>query len=129
MKIIFILLVSLFTLQAESNDWTSNYKEALAKAKETKKDVYMLITSDACKWCTKFEEKVLQSDFVMKTLKEKYILLHVSRDSDYIPDDFNTKRVPRHYFLTDKGENIYTFLGYWNVQDFMSFLPEIEKKK
>lgn len=116
-------------IEVKEKTWMNNYDKALAKAKKVKKDVYMLITSDACKWCRKLESKTLTDSYLMKKLKEKYVLLHVSRDSDFIPAEFKKKRVPRHYFLTDKGENIYTFLGYWNVPDFMSFLPEVEKKK
>lgn len=129
MKIILILLFCLSIIQAGDKGWTTSYKKALEKAKKAKKGVYMLITSDTCKWCKKFKSKTLIDNSVIEKLKEKYILLQVSRDSNFIPEIFNIKRVPRHYFLTDKGESIYTFLGYWNVPDFMSFLPGLRKKK
>jgi len=110
-------------------DWPSDYKEALQTAKKENKDVYMLLTSDSCGWCRKFEKTTLQDKEVLKKLNDKYVLVSMMKEWEYIPEKFNTGRVPRHYFLTAEGEVIYTLLGYWNAEDFSSFLNEIDKEK
>ena len=129
MKILWVTIALITTLVAsEGFDWPNNYKEALATAKKEKKDVYMLLTSDSCGWCRKFEKTTLQDKKVMKELRKRYVLVSMMKEWDYIPEQFERKRVPRHYFLTSEGEVIYTLLGYWNAEDFGSFLIEIEQK-
>ncbi|WP_455756569.1 thioredoxin family protein [Sulfurimonas sp.] len=127
MKILLITIALISTLFGF--DWPNNYKEALETAKKENKDVYMLLTSEDCGWCRKFERDTLDDDDVLDKLKEKYVLVSMMKEWDYIPKQFQTKRVPRHYFLTSEGKVIYTLLGYWDDEDFLSFLGEIDKEK
>ena len=120
----FLLLVS--TLLSADTQWSNDYEVALKKAQKEHKSVYMLITSESCKWCQKFENTTLANEGVMQKLGAKYVLLHINRDKDSLPKKYKSKRVPRHYFITPKGEVIYTFLGYWDVQDFSSFIDDVD---
>lgn len=129
MKLILTILTLSIALFATEPDFTNDYKKAIQKAKLENKDVYMLITSKTCGWCRKFELITLNNKETMDMLKKRYVLLHVTRDKDYIPKHFTAKRVPKHYFLTKDEKVIYSILGYWNPADFRSFLPEIEKRK
>ena len=127
---LFFALISLSTILLSANlQWNSDYKKALQDAKMQNKDVYMLITSESCRWCRKFESTTLQDKSVIKRLKKKYILLHVDRDKNSFPSMFKAKRVPRHYFVTAKGEVIYSFLGFWEKDDFYSFLNDVNERK
>lgn len=128
MKIAFIVLALISTLFSAEIDWPNDYNEALAQAKKENKHVYMFITSESCRWCRKFERTTLQDEATLERLNQKYVLLHISRDIDFMPVKFKKKRVPRHYFLTAKGEVIYSFLGYWDPTDFDSFLDDVDKK-
>lgn len=127
MKSILIIFVFISSLFGGAIDWPSEYEEALVKAKVQKKNIYMLITSNGCRWCRKFENTTLQDPEIMKMLNEKYVLLHIDRDMDEIPKKFKISPVPRHYFLTSSGEIIYTFVGYWDTLDFTSFLDDVDK--
>ncbi len=126
-----ILIIMAFTtmLLSANLDWSSDYKKALTEAKSQNKDVYMLITSSNCRWCRKFESQTLQDKSVIKRLEEQYVLLHIDRDKNYFPSKFKSKRVPRHYFITSKGEIIYSFLGFWEKDDFFSFLKDVDDKR
>ena len=125
-----LALITLTTMLFSSNlDWNSDYYKALEDAKIQKKDVYMLITSQSCRWCRKFESTTLQDKAVIKRLKKQYILLHIDRDNNYFPAKFKSKRVPRHYFITNKGQKIYSFLGFWEKNDFFSFLRDVDDKR
>ncbi len=116
------------TLLHAELDWANDYEKALIQATKEKKQVYLLITSENCGWCRKFENTTLQEDAILERLKQKFVLLHISRDRDALPAKFKTERVPRHYFVTPKGEIIHTFMGYWSSEDFASLLDDVEKK-
>jgi thioredoxin-related protein len=77
----------------------------------------------------KSEEITLNDAKTMQELKKEYILLALNRDAGSIPAKYKVKRVPKHFFLTAKGEVIYSILGYWNPEDFASFTGEAKKKK
>ncbi|MDB2562124.1 thioredoxin family protein [Sulfurimonas sp.] len=129
MKFILGLILLGSILLGSKNDFIHDYDQALEMAKLAKKDVYLMVTSDDCKWCRKFEKNTLTDEATMKMLKEKFILVSLTRERDVIPSHIKAKRVPKHFFLTDKGELIYAILGYWNPDDFASFVAEVEKKK
>lgn len=129
MKILFTILALAAMLFASKAEFIHDYDKALEMAKAQNKDIYMLVTSDDCRWCRKFETLTLNDEQTMKNLKEKYILLSLNRDKDKIPAIYKVKRVPKHFFLTKNGEIIYACLGFWNPDDFASFMDEAQKKK
>ncbi len=129
LKLLLVTLAFIATLFGADIDWPNDYDAALKQAKKENKDVYVFISSAYCKWCRKFENTTLKDEAILKNLKEKYVLVHLDRDMDDFPEYFETKRVPRHYFLKANGEIIYTFMGYWNADDFSSFLDDIDKKQ
>lgn len=129
MKLILSILLLSTLLFASKEVFLKDYKQAFIVAKKENKNIYMLLTSTSCKWCRKFEKKTLTDKKTMEMLQEKFVLLALTRDVDYIPDDFKVKRVPRHYFLTKRGEIIYSFLGYWSPNDFASFITEVDRKE
>ena len=125
-----LMIIAFSTMLFSANlDWNNNYHKALEEAQAQNKDVYMLITSSDCRWCRKFESITLQDKSVIKRLKEQYVLLHIDRDKNYFPNKFKSKRVPRHYFITNKGQIIYSFLGFWEKDDFFSFLSDVDKRR
>jgi thioredoxin-related protein len=129
MNFLFGLLLLNSVLFGFKSDFMHDYNKALELAKSQKKDVYLLVTSEDCKWCRKFEKVTLSDEETMKMLKEKFILLVLNRDKDVIPDHIKAKRVPKHFFLDSNGELIYSILGYWNPEDFASFVVEVDKIK
>ena len=129
MKLLLVTLAFMTTLFSAELGWEKNYDKALSQAKKVKKDVYMLITSQDCRWCRKFETTTLEDVKTLERLKKQYVLLHVDRDWDEIPEHFKKRSIPRHYFLRANGDTIHTFLGYWNPEDFASFLSDVDKKR
>lgn len=128
MKSIFIILFLVGSIFAETIgelNFSNDYKKVMAKAKKENKRVYMLITSSSCRWCRKFEAETL-TDWTVAEKLEGYLLLHIDRDKDYLPSSYKSKRVPRHYVLTPDAQVIYTFLGYWNVDDFSTYINDVE---
>ena len=124
-RLLLTLFFPLFLFAGESG-FLHDYQKALQEAQLQHKAVYMLITSQTCRWCKKFEEQTLSDKDTIDALKKEFVLLHLDRDNDTFPKTYDTKRIPRHYFITSKGEVIYTFLGYWNVENFNAFLYDIQ---
>ncbi|MCW9025926.1 MAG: thioredoxin family protein [Thiovulaceae bacterium] len=124
--ILVLLISSLFGEEIGELTFSHDYKKVMAQAKKKNKRVYMLITSSTCGWCRRFEKGTLSDWTVAEKLDEKYLLLHIDRDADYFPKHLKYKRVPRHYFLTSDEQVIYTFLGYWNVKDFISHVDDVD---
>lgn len=129
LKTLFVILFFAGTLFGADLNWNHDYNKALQEAEKKKKDIYMFITSDNCRWCRKFEATTLQDEVILQKLKKKYVLLHIDRDMDFMPEHFKKQRVPRHYFLRADGTTIYSFLGYWDVEDFTSFLGDVDKRR
>ncbi|MEA3491314.1 MAG: thioredoxin family protein [Campylobacterota bacterium] len=129
----FILLISsllmITTLHGTVLDWEHDYDKALKQATKDKKIVYLFIGADRCKYCKKFKEMTLSKDEVIKTMQKNFILLYMSRDQHNIPDKFEQFGVPRHYFLTHKGEIIRAEQGIWDTQGWYSILDEVIEEK
>lgn len=126
MKKIILLLIMAISLFASDIDWPSDYKAALAKAKKEDKSVYVLLTSDNCRWCRKFESTTLQEKEIVDRLAKEFVVVHISRDRDYVPKNFETTPVPRHYFVDSDGKILYESLGHRGVECFTSFMDHAQ---
>jgi len=126
----YLISILLFTTLLFSSDlgWSSDYEKALIQAKKENKFVYVLITSDSCRWCRKFEQTTLLDMDIEDRLEEEYITLHLSRGQHKIPGKFKTSPVPRHYFLDQKGDILYDTLGYRDVELFNSFMDNAKER-
>jgi len=130
MKVILFVVILVSALFSSDLGWSNDYDKALKDAKAQDKDIYMLITASDCRWCRKFENTTLQDKDMIDSLKSKYILIQVDRDfDDEIVEKYQAKRVPTHYFINSNEEVIYKFPGYWNSEDFRSFLQEVDKRR
>ena len=126
----YLVSIILFSTLLFSSDlgWSSDYEKALIQAKKENKFVYVLITSDSCRWCRKFEQTTLLDMDIEDRLEDEYITIHLSRDQHKIPGKFKTSPVPRHYFLDQKGDILYDTLGYRDVELFNSFMDNAKER-
>ncbi len=129
MKILIIITTLLSTIYAADLNWLHDYDKALTQAKKEKKNVYLFIGADVCRWCDKFKNMTLSDKDVINRLKEDYVLLYMSRDRHEIPKHFKVKGVPRHYFLTEEGKIIYTTRGSREIDGFYDLLEEVDLSK
>jgi len=126
-SVLFLLLFAVSLFSAEIN-WSSDYNKALQEAKIKHKLIYILITSDSCRWCRKFEHTTLQDKQIQKRLHSGFVTLHFSRDRNKIPKQFKTTPIPQHYFVDSKGNILYHSLGYRDVETFNIFMNMVEEE-
>ena len=127
MKHILLIIALISTLSAF--EWPGDYYEALSQAKKEKKDIYVLIGAEDCPWCTKFKDRTLSDKELIKVLKKDYILLYLAREIDDIPSHLKPTPLPRHYFLTSRGEIIHTIIGYRDTESFYETLDDVKEYK
>ncbi len=57
----YLLLVMALLLNLYAIDWPSDYNKALLEAKKEKKDIYLFLGSEYCRYCEKFKKRGLIS--------------------------------------------------------------------
>lgn len=127
-KLFFLLFFSISLFGADL-PWLHNFNKALELAKEQKKDIYVFVGADVCRWCDRFKDGTLAKQEVLDRLKRDFILVYLSRDRHYIPPYFEKQGVPRHYFLRSDGSIIHEDKGGREVDGFFAMLDEVDLKK
>jgi len=125
LSVLMVMTLSTASYSAEF-EWTHDYDEAIRMAHKGKKDIYLFIGADICKFCKKYKEQTLSDKEVMKRLTKDYIPVYLSRDQHLIPDNFETAGVPRHYFLKENGKVFFSTRGLLEIEGFYTMLDEAE---
>lgn len=126
-KTALFLIVPIWLMSADIN-WSSNFADAQAQAKKENKPLMVLITSEQCRWCRKFEATTLQNDEIVGRINSRFTSVHVTRDKSVYPQNLSAKMVPMSYFLDGEGKIIYKIPGYWGVEDYNSVLDDALRK-
>ena len=134
MKIIVLLFALTFGLFAAHIDefattmgYQRDYNQALALAKSENKPLMMVVVSDYCPWCRKFERKTLQRETIAMNVEKNFVGLIVDKNLDKgnYPDKYFAKRVPTVYFIDPKNEDtIFESLGYMKKDEYMQILEQ-----
>ncbi len=125
-KLLFTFIILTFTLNANTKNWIHNYDFALKKAKIEKKDIYVFVGADVCRFCDTFKKDVLSDESLIKTMQKDYVLVYLSRDRHTIPSKFKTIGVPIHYFTTSNGEIYFQTWGGVNLDGWKLILDEAD---
>lgn len=125
-KIILGLLLLSSTLF--SVEWVKDIDTALTLAKAEHKNIMILVEGENCRWCKKMKHRTLSDDSVEKRL-EKYVVVKVMReDGDAMSVLPSIQGVPTIFFMKENKEVIEEIVGYFNVEDFLSYIGDVEKK-
>jgi hypothetical protein len=128
MKKIILMLLLITTVYSAELGWSHDYNATLQKAKKSDKQVYVLITSQTCRWCRKFEDTTLQDKAIQDRLYKEFEVVHLRREKDFIPKYFKTSPVPRHYFVDKNAKILYNSLGHRKVECFDSFMDNAHNR-
>ena len=130
MKPIWILLFFTTLLFGESykefaakSGYEIDYKIAISKAKEEKKDLMFVLITNYCPWCKKFEQRTLSDSEINSKVHKKFIPLILNREEKNFPLQFDSFRIPVVYFISYKDEKAYTTtIGFQTKEDFSGYL-------
>jgi len=126
----FLLVGILFstTLFAEETVWLKDINTAFEMAKKEQRTVMVLVEGENCRWCKKMKHRTLGDENVQKKLK-LYITVKVMRENeDDVKDLPIIHGVPSIFFMTPQKDVIESVIGYFNVEDFLSYISDVEKK-
>lgn len=129
MKIFLLSTLFISLLFGAEINWMHNYDEALAKAKQENRDLYIFIGADKCRFCTLFKKEALSKKSVIDRLNRDYISVYLSRDQHKIPSNFAIRGVPRHYFVDNNGTVFHKDRGSREESGFHFILDEAELQK
>ncbi len=117
----------LATKKAYDFDIYSDYNEAYALAKAKNKSVFILFTTEYCRWCVKLKEITLKDPELGRRLQEEFVVLFLDRDRSTYPTKYKVRGVPAVY-LTDKNEELFTsMVGYHkNPEDYIKWFDYIK---
>jgi thioredoxin-related protein len=108
--------------------WVDTYTKAAQLAKAENKIIYMLMTTDQCRWCRKLESTTLQDERVIQRINATFVPIHMTRDVDDYPEHLKARGVPTSFFLTPEGRIVHKMPGYWDVTDYLSVFDDAERK-
>lgn len=108
---------------AEAMGYETDYHKALQKAKKEGKDLMLVLTTEYCPWCRKFEKNVLQKEEVNRAVHTKYVPLILNRDKKAFPEQFTSTFTPVVYFIDAKNEKtLHQVVGYSQREAFLHLL-------
>ncbi len=108
---------------AQQNSYELDYKVAVAKAKSQNKELMLLLVTNYCPWCKKYEQLTLSNKEINAKIHSKYVPLIINREERNFPLQFDSTTVPVVYFVTPKDEKIKESVrGYQTKEEMRALL-------
>jgi thioredoxin-related protein len=105
---------------AKELGYESNYAKAMERAKKEHKNVMLVLVSNFCPWCRKFEQRVLLKQQVHKLVSKSYIPVILNKEKEPFPKELNMSFTPIVHFISYKTSKKYqTVVGYNNKDEFL----------
>lgn len=112
---------------ASSMKYETNYEKALGKAKAEGKNLMVLMITNYCPWCAKFEKKTLSDTQIDAMVKSNYIPLIINKEEKNFPSFLNAPMVPTTFFVDAKNQKIlHESVGFSNKTDFENLLKALK---
>lgn len=124
------LLLSIFVLSGTllAVDWVKDIDTALELAKKEHKNVMVMVEGEYCRWCKKMKGRTLTDDAVEKRLKNYVVVKVMREDGNEMAKLPPVQGVPTIFFMKSNKAIIQEVMGYFNVEDFISYINDVENK-
>ncbi len=100
--------------------YETNFDEAVKKSKKSDKNIMLVLVSNFCPWCRKFEKRVLMKKEVNTIIQKNYIPLIINREKNNFPKQFDIGFTPIVHFIDYKTQKSYkNVIGYNNKDEFL----------
>lgn len=111
-----------------SVEWVKDIGIALTLAEKEHKNIMVLVEGENCRWCKKMKHRTLSDESVEKRL-EKFVVVKVMREDESAMSILPPiQGVPTIFFMKENKAVIEEIIGYFNVEDFLSYIDDVEKK-
>ena len=128
MKKLLIILSLLSVGLFADISWQKDIPAALELAKKENKTLMVFVEGENCRWCKKMKHRILSDESVEKRL-QSYVCVKVFRENkEAVKDLPEIEGVPSVFFMKADKTVLITVLGYFNVEDFTSYIDSVEKK-
>lgn len=130
MTILFKMVAVLFMLSSTllALEWAKDLNTAIITAQKEHKNIMVLVEGKHCGWCTKMKERTLGDASIEKRL-EKYVVVKVMRENGNAMAKLPpVNGVPTIFFMKENKAILEDVVGYFNVQDFTSYINDVETK-
>jgi thioredoxin-related protein len=127
-KIIFILLLSAFSLFGAGIKWEKNYSTAIAKAKAANKPFMFIVSNHDCHFCVQFENTTLKDPKVVQKLNTDFVSAVAFVDENPIfPSQLDVPGTPGTWFLKQNGEPMFeVIMGAVDTDNFLKALDTVK---
>ncbi len=117
----FLLILTLFISSIFANELNlaNSYEKALEIAQKEKKRIFVMLTSENCGYCVRFEKNVLSKEAVIKALNENFVSVLIDVEKSNPPAHLDNLGTPTFYFLNNKGQKLHRTVGYQNADIFL----------
>ncbi len=114
---------------AKAMGYETNYEAAVKKAQKSGKNIMLVLVSNYCPWCRKFEERVLLKKEVNTIIQEHYIPLIINKEKEPFPKNLDQAFTPIIHFIDYKSLQSYdSVVGYNSKDEFMYLLKKDSTK-
>lgn len=122
-KIFFILTIFCVSLFS-SISFEKDYKTALEKSKESKKPIFVMVSSPQCPECNYMKKNIFIQKDVYEYINKNYISIDFDVKDKSIPKQMKYWGIPRFYFTND-GVNVYKKkMGGMKKEPFVNFITK-----
>lgn len=123
-----ILGMLLLSSMLFSLEWVKDIDTALIVAKKEHKNVMVLVEGENCRWCTKMKTRTLADDAVEKRLAKFVVVKVMQEHASPMRKLPFVRGVPTIFFMKADKSVIEEIIGYFSVEDFLSYIDDVEKK-
>jgi len=114
---------------AQALHYETNFDAAVARAEKEHKNVMLVLVSNFCPWCRKFEQQVLRKTDVNALVHGKYVPVILNKEKDAFPPELNLSFTPIVHFIDPATlKSYHKIVGYNEREEFLHWLQSDVRK-
>jgi len=126
-KLFIVLLLFSVWLFADIH-WQKDIPTAIDLAKKENKTIMVFVEGENCRWCKKMKYRTLSDEKVEQRL-QSFIAVKVMRENKEAVKNLPAiQGVPTIFFINTDKKLLQDVIGYFDVDDFISYIDSVEKK-
>ena len=132
------ILIAVSFLFTMGNTSDIDVNKIVLQAKKESKKILIFVHSPNCSYCRRMVSQNFQDKNILHVLKKHFILLDIDirkegtvvykefrGDRKSFADHIGAVAVPATLFMDQKSEVVYGFIGYRNIDDFLTVLKYV----